>query len=77
MNSNMEEYICPHCKNPVYDDDALLCHFCGNSLQRAGKGFIGRIRYSNRQILWYFLAFFALLAFLLYKRGSTPRKKRL
>jgi len=50
----MDEYICPSCKNPIYDDDALLCHFCGSSLKRAGKGFIGRIRYSNRQVWWFY-----------------------
>ena len=40
----MEGHICPHCGNPVFDEDALLCHFCGESLQRAaaplgGQGF--------------------------------------
>ncbi|MDD5347372.1 MAG: hypothetical protein PHT59_02015 [Candidatus Omnitrophica bacterium] len=33
----MAEYICPHCKKPVCDDDALLCLFCGESLNRPGK----------------------------------------
>jgi predicted nucleic acid-binding Zn ribbon protein len=28
------EYICPHCKKPIYDDDALLCLYCGESLNR-------------------------------------------
>lgn len=32
------EYRCPHCKNPIYDDEALLCLFCGESLGR-GKRF--------------------------------------
>jgi DNA-directed RNA polymerase subunit RPC12/RpoP len=31
----MTEYICPHCKKPVYDDDALLCLYCGESLRRS------------------------------------------
>ena len=62
----MEEYICPSCKKLIYDTDALLCHFCGGSLQRAGKGFIGRVRYSNRRVLWYYLAFFLVLAVTLY-----------
>jgi hypothetical protein len=30
----MAEYICPRCKKPIYDDDALLCLYCGESLQR-------------------------------------------
>ena len=62
----MEDYICPSCKKPIFDTDALLCHFCGGSLQRAGKGFIGRVRYSNRRVLWYYLAFFLVLAVTLY-----------
>jgi DNA-directed RNA polymerase subunit RPC12/RpoP len=31
----MAEYICPNCKKPVYDDDALLCLYCGESLRRS------------------------------------------
>lgn len=42
----MSEYICPHCKKPIYDDDALLCLYCGESLNR-GVGFMGRIKYPN------------------------------
>ena len=59
----MNGYTCPNCKNPVYDREALLCHFCGGSLRRAGKGFIGRIRYSNEKVIWFFLVFAVLLAF--------------
>ena len=33
----MAEYICPHCKNPIYDDEALLCMYCGESLNRGGR----------------------------------------
>jgi len=33
----MAERICPHCKRPIYDDDALLCLYCGGSL--AGRPF--------------------------------------
>jgi len=62
----MEKYICPNCRNPIYDDDALLCHFCGESLQRANKGFIGRIRYANHKVLWYFISFIVLVAFFLF-----------
>ena len=42
----MSEHICPHCHNPIYDDDALLCHFCGESLMRPGSGLLGRMKYS-------------------------------
>ena len=50
----MQGYRCPHCGNPIFDEEALLCHFCGESLQRAGKGFLGKIRYADHRILWYF-----------------------
>ena len=33
----MAEHICPHCKRPVYDDDALLCLYCGESLGRGSR----------------------------------------
>lgn len=59
----MEGYICPHCGNPIYDEDALLCHFCGESLQRAGRGFLGKIRYANQKIIWFFLVFLVLFTF--------------
>ena len=56
----MEGYACPHCGNPIFDEEALLCHFCGESLQRAGRGFLGKIRYANNRVLWYFLTFLVL-----------------
>ena len=62
----MEEYICPSCKQPIYETDVLLCHFCGGSLQRAGQGFLGRVRYSNRRVLWFYLIFFIVLAVTFY-----------
>lgn len=40
----MSEIICPHCKNPVYDEEALLCHFCGESLNRHSSGLLGAMR---------------------------------
>lgn len=61
----MQGYKCPHCKNPVFDEEALLCHFCGESLRRAGRGFLGRIRYANRRAVWYFLTFLVLCGFVL------------
>ena len=59
----MAEYLCPQCKNPIYDDDALLCHFCGESLERAGSGFLSKVRYSNNQVVWFFVIFLALVSF--------------
>lgn len=62
----MSEYICPHCHNPIYDEDALSCHFCGESLNRAGSGFLGKMRYQNPRIVWYVLAAGVLLAVLAF-----------
>ncbi|MBI3616905.1 MAG: zinc-ribbon domain-containing protein [Candidatus Omnitrophica bacterium] len=56
----MQGYRCPHCGNPIFDEEALLCHFCGESLRRAGQGFLGKIRYSNHRIPGYFLTFLVL-----------------
>lgn len=33
----MVEYRCPHCRTPIYDDDALLCLYCGQSLDRGRR----------------------------------------
>jgi len=74
--SCMADYTCPHCQNPIYDEDALLCHFCGGSLERAGRGFLGRIRYSNQKVIWFFIVFFVLFAFvLLMLRWDLQNKK--
>lgn len=40
------EYICPHCKKPIYDDDALLCLYCGESLNRPGARFPSKIMFT-------------------------------
>jgi len=61
----MPEYICPNCKNSIFDDEALLCHFCGESLQRPGNGFLSKMRYSQSGLIWIILAVVALLAFIL------------
>ncbi|MCB9747237.1 MAG: hypothetical protein H6755_02390 [Candidatus Omnitrophica bacterium] len=60
----MQEVVCPHCKKTIYDEDALLCHFCGESLSRAGNGFISRMRYANPRIIWYIVTFLVLVSFL-------------
>jgi len=60
-----ESYSCPHCKNPIYDPEVLLCHFCGESLERAGKGFMGRVRYGNHKVVWFFVIFLILFSWIL------------
>jgi hypothetical protein len=61
----MSDLICPHCKNPIYEEDALLCHFCGNSLNRKSSGLFGKMRGAGMQWVWLTLVALALLAFIL------------
>lgn len=60
----MAEYICPHCKNAIYDDDALLCLYCGESLQRS-IGVIGRMKYAKPKLIGMALVILVLIAFIL------------
>ncbi|MFT5170048.1 MAG: hypothetical protein ACI8Q2_000666 [Candidatus Omnitrophota bacterium] len=60
-----EEYTCPGCKNPIYDEEALLCHFCGESLKRPSKGALGKVRYGSKQLGLYLVAGLLLVCFLL------------
>jgi predicted nucleic acid-binding Zn ribbon protein len=60
----MSEYICPHCKKPIYDDDALLCLYCGESLNRA-TGFMGKLKYPRHALIFIVLVLAVLLSFLL------------
>ena len=46
----MGEYICPHCKRPIYDDEALLCVYCGENLKRS-VGFMGKIKYPRPKVI--------------------------
>ena len=46
----MTEYICPHCGKPIEDDDALLCLYCGENLER-GVGTLGKIKYSTHWMI--------------------------
>ena len=61
----MAEYICPHCKKPNLDDDALRCIYCGEFLNRK-IGFLSDIRYSHVAtilisiLLLSFIAFFII-----------------
>ena len=61
----MQEIQCPHCKNPIYDENALLCHFCGNSLGRSSEGAFGKMRSGGMKWLWITIAIAIILAFLL------------
>ena len=64
----MSEYICPHCGKPIEDDDALLCLYCGENLER-GVGFIGKMKYSvNWGILVFMILVIVISFFLLILR---------
>jgi predicted nucleic acid-binding Zn ribbon protein len=56
----MSEYLCPHCKNPIYDDEAILCLFCGGSLNRPGK------RFPKSKMIFLVIAAIALFSFIIY-----------
>jgi len=60
----MSEYICPHCKKPIYDDEALLCLYCKESLKRS-IGFMGKIKYTKPKILIIIAVAAVLLSFIL------------
>ncbi|MEW6009331.1 MAG: zinc ribbon domain-containing protein [Candidatus Omnitrophota bacterium] len=60
----MAEYICPHCKKPIYDDDALLCLYCGESLRR-NIGFMGKIKYPSPKIIVTIIVLLVLLTFII------------
>jgi hypothetical protein len=61
----MSEMICPHCKNPIYDEDALSCHFCGNSLSRASGGAFGAMRGAGMKWVLVTVALIVLAALML------------
>jgi hypothetical protein len=60
----MPEYICPHCRKPVYDDEALLCLYCGESLNRPA-GFMGRLKYPSPKIIIILIVGLVLTAFII------------
>jgi len=60
----MAEYICPHCKKPIYDDEALRCLYCGESLRR-GFGFMGRIKYPTPRVIIIIAVAVVLFAFII------------
>lgn len=58
------EYICPHCKNLIYDDEALRCLYCGEELNR-GFGFMGRIKYPAPKVIIIAIVIVVLLSFIM------------
>lgn len=59
-----EEYICPHCGKPIYDEDALRCLYCGEKLY-VSSGFLSNIKYSKYKVVTIILVLLTLIAFML------------
>ena len=59
------EYICPNCKNPIYDDEALLCLYCGESLRRPTKTTLGKIKSNKLKLIVVVLVALVVISFLL------------
>lgn len=60
----MSEYICPHCQQPIYDDEALLCLYCGQGLNRA-VGFMGKLKYPKPKIIIVIIVALVLVSFMI------------
>jgi hypothetical protein len=60
----MSEYICPHCKQLINDDQALLCLYCGQSLNRT-IGFMGKLRYPVQKKVIVVIVALVLVSFLI------------
>ncbi|MFH0918045.1 MAG: hypothetical protein V1830_02815 [Candidatus Omnitrophota bacterium] len=60
----MSEYSCPHCKQPINDDEALLCLYCGGSLNRP-VGFMGKLKYLKPKIIIVIIVVLVLVSFLI------------
>ena len=61
----MSEIRCPHCGRPIYDDDALLCLYCGKSLKR-NIGFMGGMKNAWPRIVFGAFVLIVLLSFILF-----------
>jgi hypothetical protein len=59
----MPERICPHCKEVIHEEEALLCHFCGESLRRTSGGMMGKMTAFKWAIALIVLVVLAMLAF--------------
>ena len=60
----MLEYICPHCKKPIDDAEALLCLYCGQSLNRP-IGFMGKLKYLKPKIIIVIIVVLVLVSFII------------
>ncbi|MCK4994009.1 MAG: hypothetical protein KAS13_03020 [Candidatus Omnitrophica bacterium] len=60
----MSEFKCPHCDNPINDEEALNCLYCGLGLER-DTGFLSRLRYPGPRIIVLMIIMFIIISFIL------------
>jgi len=58
-------YICPRCKNPIHDDDALRCLYCGERLNRP-VGFMQNVMFPMGGIILIMFIIILLVCFIAY-----------
>ena len=59
---------CPYCKQPISDDEALLCHFCGESLGRTSSSVLGKVKGQNVKWLFIIITLIVIFSFLIFMR---------
>jgi phage FluMu protein Com len=62
----MAEYICPHCKKSILDDDALRCIYCGELLNRR-IGFLSDIKYSRVATVFILILLLSFIVFFIIR----------
>jgi len=58
------EYFCPNCKKPIYDDEALLCLYCGEGLKR-NVTFLGSFKSGPLSIVVAIITIVVIISFVL------------
>jgi hypothetical protein len=61
----MSEYTCPHCGKAIHDDEALLCLYCGENLERS-IGVLGGLKYPTPRIIMTSIVVLVLSSFVLW-----------
>jgi predicted amidophosphoribosyltransferase len=66
MADSSDTCICPHCGMEIQDEDALLCLYCGESLDRKDVGFISGLKYSTPGVIMGVVVIVMVLIFIIY-----------
>ncbi|MDD4957182.1 MAG: zinc-ribbon domain-containing protein [Candidatus Omnitrophica bacterium] len=56
---------CQNCGKPIYDEDALLCLYCGEEIGRP-VGVLGKMRYSAHGLVFAVVILLVVILFLLW-----------